>query len=974
MGAPTLQCSWTPEGPALWSWTGDASADVSVARQQARAVLGPLALEQSIAARGTIALPGGRRAGVGFVVLPPEAAFVALIDRYPNGSWSPSLRWMQAAARLAGAAGARGLVLPDLDVVGLTWRARWQLIADAGLDDAIAALESARPAVVGACGTTDDELARTVVAALCDAACRWVLRSEGWRPSLGTGRSAPVVALRRVCDALASSPVIGGGTARHEAAVATWATALADARDRTEGGLEVSARARLVPPEVPEDDWILELEVVDDLDPSLVVPWAEILYGGPAASTLAAGRSLAPLRRRLSRLAVRVGAQVPALGALGAVPTPAAVALDAIGVGHLLTGGLDVCERAGLPVLVPAGLVRRRRARVTGVATPSETGGPSGNLGRAMVEIDWGLALGDDRLDAAELEALAAAKAAVVRVRGEWVYLDAEQVAAALDALARRRAQEATVDAAGLLRLAAQVAAAAEPQDATPTELSARDWLGSLLDGLPDATLAEVVEPDGFVGSLRPYQRRALGWFDFLRRLGLGGCLADDMGLGKTPTTLAHLVACARGGRPSLVVCPLSVVHNWEAEAGRFAPLLRIGVVHGSERARGEQLASVAAEHDVLITTYGTLSRDPGGFAGVDWELVVCDEAQAVKNHHTHAARALRRLRAAQKVALTGTPIENRLAELWAILDAVNPGMLGGITWFREHFAAPIEQHGDERALAELRRLSGPFLLRRTKADRALVPDLPDKVEQHCWATLTREQASLYKAVLDDFLEAADDEGGMRRRGLVLATLTRLKQICNHPAHYLGDGSRLGGRSGKLARFDELVDELLDAGERALVFTQYREMGDLLVRHLHERLGLDVPFLHGGVPKARRDAMVTAFQAGKGPPLQLVSLKAGGTGLNLTAASRVVHYDRWWNPAVEQQATDRAWRLGQQRTVFVHTLVCQGTLEERIDALLADKQRLAGLVVGTGEGWLTELSTEQLRDLFRLEPPGDGLR
>jgi len=328
----------------------------------------------------------------------------------------------------------------------------------------------------------------------------------------------------------------------------------------------------------------------------------------------------------------------------------------------------------------------------------------------------------------------------------------------------------------------------------------------------------------------------------------------------------------------------------------------------------------------------------------------------------------LRTLPAAQHIALTGTPVENRLSELWSIMSMVTPGLLGSLTSFRRRFATPIERNHDEAAAEALRRLTSPFLLRRTKADKSLVPDLPDKVEQLAWAALTREQAGMYQGVVDQLLADAQQATGMRRRGLVLAALTRLKQICNHPAHALGDGSRLGGRSGKLTRFDELVTDLLDAGEQALVFTQFREMGLLLQRHLNERFALPTPFLHGGVPRAARDRMVDQFQGGSASPLLLVSLRAGGTGLNLTAASRVVHYDRWWNPAVEDQATDRAWRIGQQRSVFVHKLVCQGTIEERVDAMINDKRALADAVVGTtGEAWLSELSTDELRDLIVLD-------
>jgi SNF2 family DNA or RNA helicase len=321
-------------------------------------------------------------------------------------------------------------------------------------------------------------------------------------------------------------------------------------------------------------------------------------------------------------------------------------------------------------------------------------------------------------------------------------------------------------------------------------------------------------------------------------------------------------------------------------------------------------------------------------------------------------------------LALTGTPVENRLSELWAILDAVNPGLLGSQQRFREQYSTAIERHGDVEVAARLRTLTQPFVLRRTKADRRLLPDLPDKIEQIAFAQLTHEQSTLYQKVVDQLLVDAKDLEGMARRGRVLAALTRLKQICNHPAQALKDGSRLAGRSGKLARFDELVDDLLDVGERALVFTQFREMGDLLQTHLHERSGLDVPFLHGGVTRNGRDRMVADFQAGAGAPLLLVSLKAGGTGLNLTAASQVIHYDRWWNPAVEDQATDRAWRLGQQRTVNVHKLVCQGTVEERIGEVIDEKRAIADAVVGTGEAWLSELSTDELARLVMLDGGG----
>ena len=392
-------------------------------------------------------------------------------------------------------------------------------------------------------------------------------------------------------------------------------------------------------------------------------------------------------------------------------------------------------------------------------------------------------------------------------------------------------------------------------------------------------------------------------------------------------------------------------------------------VHHGSARQQGDPALFGLADTDIVVTTYGLLPRDLAALGEVQWTTVVLDEAQMIKNAGTKAAKAVRQLRAAQKLALTGTPVENRLSELWAILDAVNPGLLGNQTRFREQYAGPIERNGDPDAAARLRALTQPFVLRRTKADRRLLPDLPDKIEQLAFAQLTREQAILYQQVVDQLLVDAKDLEGMQRRGRVLAALTRLKQICNHPAQALKDGSRLAGRSGKLTRFDELVEELLDVEERALVFTQFREMGDLLQTHVRDRFAIDARFLHGGVDRSGRDRMVAEFQSGDGAPLLLVSLRAGGTGLNLTAASQVIHYDRWWNPAVEDQATDRAWRLGQRRTVNVHKLVCQGTVEERIGEVIDEKRALADAVVGTGEAWLSELSTDELARLVMLEDP-----
>jgi SNF2 family DNA or RNA helicase len=394
-----------------------------------------------------------------------------------------------------------------------------------------------------------------------------------------------------------------------------------------------------------------------------------------------------------------------------------------------------------------------------------------------------------------------------------------------------------------------------------------------------------------------------------------------------------------------------------------------VHVHHGSDRLTGDGLTEALNAADLVITTYAIAVRDRDALALVSWGRVVCDEAQNIKNPGTRQARAVRSLPAASRIALTGTPVENRLAELWSIMEFASPGLLGPGEKFRTEFAIPVERHGDEDASARLRRLTGPFILRRVKTDKTIISDLPEKQEMKVWCNLTPEQASLYQATVADMLariEAAEE--GIERRGLVLATMAKLKQVCNHPAHLLGDSSRLPGRSGKLARLEEICDEVVAAGERALCFTQYAEFGRLLQPHLAARLGCPVLFLHGGTPKKRRDTMVEEFQRLNEPAVFLLSLKAGGTGLNLTAANHVIHIDRWWNPAVEDQATDRAFRIGQRKDVQVRKFVCVGTLEERIDAMIEEKKALAERIVGTGEGWLTELSVADLREVLALSP------
>jgi superfamily II DNA or RNA helicase len=568
----------------------------------------------------------------------------------------------------------------------------------------------------------------------------------------------------------------------------------------------------------------------------------------------------------------------------------------------------------------------------------------------ALLDSRWELAVGSERLTDAEVDELVRSNRRLVRFRDRWLKLDQELLNVA------RRGPRRELPAAEALAAALTGTVIVGGRSLTASAAGRVAVLACRLREL--AGPREEPEPRGFAGALRGYQRRGLAWLRDLCELGLGGCLADDMGLGKTIQVIAlHL---ARRGGPMLVVCPASLIGNWESELHAFAPSERVRRYHGEAR----ELDGLGPG-EVTLTTYGVLRRDGARLAEVQWDLVVADEAQQVKNAASAAARELRRLPARARIALTGTPVENRLLDLWAILDWTTPGLLGSRQAFADWTAA-IDRGADEMAETQLRRLVQPFLLRRRKSDPGVAPELPSRIETDHMVALTPEQVGLYEAVVREAESVIRSSEGIQRRGLVLKLITLLKQVCNHPAQYLREKGPLAGRSGKLEALDDLLEVILDDGESVLVFTQYVEMGRLLERHLRGRCG--TTFLHGGVPARRRDEMVRRFQAGQVPVL-LVSLRAGGFGLNLSRASHVVHFDRWWNPAVEDQATDRAHRIGQSRTVQVHRLVTEGTVEDRIAALLSSKRDLAERVVGTGESWVSELSDEELGQLVRLRRP-----
>ena len=719
-----------------------------------------------------------------------------------------------------------------------------------------------------------------------------------------------------------------------------------------------------------EPGWRLEFLLQSVADPSLLIgaeqTWAD---DGTLSRWLPRPQEL--LLAELGR-ASRV---YPELSEGLRQPRPCALALDADCAYRFLSVAAPALDEAGFGVLLPSWWNRRRRLGLTASAHTQADGvvAKPGMFGKdQLVDFRWRLAVGDDTLTEEEIAALAQTKAPLVRVRGQWVAVDQDQLRRGLEFLARNQAGQVT--AGEILRLAA-----AHPEDSgiplPVTGVDADSWVGELLGGSVSQQFRFLPVPAHFRAKLRPYQERGLSWLAFLSAAGLGACLADDMGLGKTVQLLA-LEAVQRaenpGGRPTLLLCPMSLVGNWQREAARFAPALRVYAHHGRERLREGELAGRLAETDLMVTTYATATRDIDELAGCEWQRVVLDEAQAVKNSRSLAARAVRRLRAGQRIALTGTPVENRLAELWSLMDFLNPGLLGPSEQFRARYAIPVERHGQTEPAERLRAITRPYVLRRLKTDPAIISDLPEKIEIKQDCRLTTEQASLYQSVVDDMLEKIENSEGIERRGNVLAAMAKLKQVCNHPALLLHDRSAVGARSGKVIRLEEICEEILAEGDKALLFTQFTEFAAMLLPHLAARFGTDIAYLHGGTSKKRRDDLVTSFQSGDGPPLFLLSLRAGGTGLNLTAANHVIHLDRWWNPAVENQATDRAFRIGQKRNVQVRKFICTGTLEEKIDEMIEEKKALANLVISDGEGWLTELSTGELRRVFELSAEAVG--
>ena len=691
-------------------------------------------------------------------------------------------------------------------------------------------------------------------------------------------------------------------------------------------------------------------------DPTLSLPVSLLRRGDDGFAFVRDGDPVGDLEEQLDELA----------------PVLSEVEFDDVGVGVLDTEATSVflrerlpeLERRGVPVLLPTAWVRAP-ARIRANVSASVGVQSSGLLStEALASFDWRLAVGDVELGEAELTELAAAKSPVLRVAGRWQALRQADVQRALRFLERRKRGGGVVD---LVRTVSGLETDEAGLDLGDVTLDSS--LSELLDG--EARFEPLGTPKEMQFDLFGFQERGHGWLRLLGDRGIGAILADDMGLGKTVQAIAMLLSERENGAqlgPTLVVCPMSVARQWVAEVERFAPSLRVHLHHGSDRLADDLLIDQVSKVDVVVTSYDIASRDVETLAAIRWDRVLLDEAQDVKNPQTKRARSLRRIPARRRLAMTGTPLENHLGELWALMDLLNPGLLGSSEWFARTFARPIEIAHDEQVLERLRAIVQPFILRRQKDSPEVEFDLPPITVAKDYCRLTVEQATLYQATVDHWLpriEAHEDRFG--RRGAVLAMLAHLKQVCNHPEMLVHTGAALDGRSGKLERLVELLAEV-PAGDKALVFTQYPSF-ERLVPFLAERLGRKVGFFHGRLNGRQRDELLTEFATEDGPSLLVISIRAGGRGLNLPAANHVFHFDRWWNPAVEQQATDRVYRLGQRKPVFVHSLICLGTLEERIDALLDSKRELVEKVLaGRADDWLGDLDLGAIRAAVALSP------
>ena len=713
------------------------------------------------------------------------------------------------------------------------------------------------------------------------------------------------------------------------------------------------------------DDWHLEWLLSSRRDPSILVPLQEFWANDSLFK---------PSSRRIKEVLLQLGQAARIYNDLWEgmnSATPSHSVLNRDETLEFLKHQAPTLQAAGFRVIVPSWWTatgrRRLRLRLTTSGSSRSTAADSTGLFDfdSLVEFNAQIIIDGQPITAEEWEQLVAAKAGLVQVRGEWMELQQDEVIR-LEEFWNLGSQTVDMSVAELIRSEADA-------DSLGVEVIYKGDIGAKLSALKNTGALKILDqPAGLTGTLREYQIRGFSWLMYLQQLGFGACLADDMGLGKTIQVLAAILEEKNRNEKAgatLLVAPTSVLGNWQREAARFTPSLSTYIHHGARRVKNEQkFKEIVNEVDIVIVSFGILRIDNAMLNKFNWHRLVVDESQHVKNPRAAVTRAVRKIRAPRRIAMTGTPVENRLMDLWSLFSFINPNYLGNMTQFRAKFERPIMRNRDHTLTKRLRGMVQPFILRRMKSDKSIIKELPDKVEQNAFCNLTKEQATLYQAVLRTIDENLDGAEGMKRRGLILSALTRLKQICNHPAQFLQDGSAFtASRSHKLTRVCEMLDEIKANEESVLVFTQYSEVGKLLETLFRQRYDGSIYFLHGGTSRFRREHMVEEFQnPNTKHAIFVLSLRAGGTGITLTKANHVIHFDRWWNPAVENQATDRAYRIGQKRSVFVHKMVTMGTLEERIDELIESKKRLTEEIIGSEESWLADLDNDSFRQLIAL--------
>ncbi|MDW8171434.1 MAG: DEAD/DEAH box helicase [Anaerolineae bacterium] len=892
------------------------------------------------------------------LALPLSAAVEFLLT--PNKSLGRDLLFWRMAILESLAFIAGQQILPGLVRDGMFLRADWLIASEAA--ERMEALAQQMPPFCRAYATSEELLpsANHIMNEFTHAMARMIVRSAASQLRLPGGRSHGQIWLYALTT---SDTRLKLPPNQVEDFYTTWQTW--SQQNDAAGNRHFRIALRLNPPEGDDQEWTLEYLLQSVENPALMITAAQVWRG---QNDILRQRFDQAQERLLRGLAFAGRLFPPILESLRD-KTPQQAVFDTAQAAAFLQEAVPYLQAIGYRVLLPESWSSKKTRLCATARIKPRNGKGLLNLS-SIVDFEYEISLGGEIIEQEEFMRLAALKQPLVRVRGQWVLLDAEQAAAALNIILHGRGQMSFVDA---LRLGLD---GGEAHGLSVEKVEAEGWLSNLFVSLRNPEVIVLPRPpQGLRADMRPYQVRGFAWLLFLRRFGLGACLADDMGLGKTLQAIAYLQQLKNDNAkiaPALVVCPTSVVGNWLRELQRFAPGLRAVIHQGAGRSSGEDFARLAQSADVVLTSYPLLARDQDSIVPIQWSAVILDEAQNIKNSSTKQAQAAHELKAEHRIAMTGTPIENRLSELWSIFHFINPNYLGSERSFRQNFASPIERADDVHAAQRLKRLTAPFILRRLKTDPTIISDLPEKLEMIVHVNLTQEQATLYEAVVRQSLELikeAEEKGNaMSRRGLVLSLLTQLKQVCNHPAHFMKDGSPLAGRSGKLERLTEMLEEVFAEGDKALVFTQFAEMGELLCQHLEASLGEKPLWLHGGTKVEEREDLIRRFQAPYGPRLFILSLKVGGVGLNLTQANHVFHFDRWWNPAVENQATDRAYRIGQMRRVQVHKFVAIGTLEERIDAMIESKKALAERIVSVDESWLTELSTDDLHELVALRP------